>query len=1327
MGSLFRSFIHQLSSVPAIYENLADIYKDASNAPSEDELWELLQRLISNSKLTTIYCIVDALDECKDEGSRKLLLQRLSKLSRTSIQNEDTPTIKVLFLSRPSVDISRILQDIPCLELTASAEDLRILVVTKTKALTYLDDELRQKTTDLLFQHAGRTFLWLAIVLKRLEMLTLPDLFEIQKTIEDTPPDLDVLYQSITEKIMQGPESEQKLLAWVVYALHPMSLVELGAALATRPDCKDKAATSQYRKKLDRKQVLASYAGVMLEITEDDRVHLFHQSVKDFFLRTKQLHGAKFVDGLYSEAYLAQTCMAYLNFEDFQSGPCETPEDLRKRKNEYPFLHYAARYWHIHVRNSGSEEQMTVVIRQLVQPGSPKLLSWAQAANIFDMGTAKNAWDIAKKANIEWLVGFEPGITTTVTKEQVLEAADDLTAYNIMEQLIQSNEVVITENVMLKIARTLDERMVSLLARRNDFHFTDKFVKAAGGNRRHAVSTMRVMLRLSHEVFLDASLVRAIRVNDYEENVIKMVLRHDFLKIADDAILEIIKHYSPRVIRLTPGYNELKFSASLFKAISHNTSENRDGIIMVLIDNKAEVEEDMATVDIFNQFAPEVLRKLLVHCGKKVSTQNKLVELATRNGSLEEMEILLVERDDIHITDEVVKAAAKNTHNGEAVMRLLLDQRANKVHITEDVVKAVARNTHNGEAVMQLLLDRRANEVHITEDVVKAVAKNYNGRTIMLLLLEQRVNEVHITEDAVKAAAKRFKDVPIVVLLLAHVLKPGQKMGLMVKQDWLHTIHWWVVKKSYTAIVKLLLDPGNIDINAKDEKNRRKLLNYASVRGYLEVVKLLLEMGADVNIIDDDGRTPLNCALKNRHVEVAKLLLDEGADVNIPNNSGWTPLNYASEDGHVEVVKLLLEKGADVNIPNNSGWTPLNYASEDGHIEIVKMLLEKGADVNIPNNSGWTPLTCASNGHLEVVKMLLKEGADVNIVSDNGRGPLSCASYFGHLEVVKILLKKGADVNIASDTGKGPLSSASVRGNLEVVKLLLENGAYLNVSSNDGWTPLHLASTDGHVEVVKQILRKLGNASLVADSFDRTALFYAAMRGKYEVLQLLLANNQDNLNAKDRYGSTPLFAAVRNGHEKAVELLLATDNFSIDSRDGFGQTIFWWARKNGDTRIIELILQHAERMGIEVQEEDTSIEHRSATFDSNSPCCDVCTLCVSEDDIYYGCKACNDGRLLVCLECLELGFKCLDDSHQLVMHEKEVTDDESYYHSDSDTSVDSDSDENLDNEESYHYHLDDDTDDDTDDSDNEESYHYHLDHGSDNDSDNKSMKSMLPY
>jgi ankyrin repeat protein len=176
----------------------------------------------------------------------------------------------------------------------------------------------------------------------------------------------------------------------------------------------------------------------------------------------------------------------------------------------------------------------------------------------------------------------------------------------------------------------------------------------------------------------------------------------------------------------------------------------------------------------------------------------------------------------------------------------------------------------------------------------------------------------------------------------------------------------------------------------------------AAENGQLEVVKLLLEKGADVNakssyntihecatpligaceVAKDFGRlggglppgTRVVTTKKHGYLEVVKLLLEKGAKVDVKNNFGNTALLIASGNGQSDVVKLLLDKGASVDLGNNQGVTPLLMAAQYGDVDVITPLLAKGANPNtaMSGQKAWTPISIAQVNHFTNVVELLQ-------------------------------------------------------------------------------------------------------------------------------------------------------------------------------------------------------------------------------------------------------------------------------------------------------------------------------------------------------------------
>ena len=148
--------------------------------------------------------------------------------------------------------------------------------------------------------------------------------------------------------------------------------------------------------------------------------------------------------------------------------------------------------------------------------------------------------------------------------------------------------------------------------------------------------------------------------------------------------------------------------------------------------------------------------------------------------------------------------------------------------------------------------------------------------------------------------------------------------------------------------------------------------------GNARVVAEAVMNGANVNAKEKygDGATALMWVATKGHIDIAKLLINHGADVNAKAKYGVTALMGAANDGKTQIVELLLKHSADVNAKcydDYDGRTALMWAAKNGHIEIIELLVEHGADVNAKDNYGWTALRWAEN--TETANLLRRYGA----------------------------------------------------------------------------------------------------------------------------------------------------------------------------------------------------------------------------------------------------------------------------------------------------------------------------------------------------------------
>jgi len=234
---------------------------------------------------------------------------------------------------------------------------------------------------------------------------------------------------------------------------------------------------------------------------------------------------------------------------------------------------------------------------------------------------------------------------------------------------------------------------------------------------------------------------------------------------------------------------------------------------------------------------------------------------------------------------------------------------------------------------------------------------------------------------------------------------------------------------------------------------------------------------------------------ENELVEVLRLLVQRGADVNAPDNDGWAALTSAVESGRGRLVRFLIESSANVNHRCacggwlSGGYTPLAMAVQRGRAEIADMLLTAGADVNMPTRDGATPLMIAAESAIHtVVVTLLAKGTDPN--AHDLKGNTALLKGVDRIETVRALLASGAVVDARNEDGVTPLMAAVARGQADVAGLLLDAGAIVNVKNKAGRTPLMMAVRNGQVEAARLLLQRRARLN-DRDEDERTALSYA--------------------------------------------------------------------------------------------------------------------------------------------------------------------------------------------------------------------------------------------
>lgn len=251
----------------------------------------------------------------------------------------------------------------------------------------------------------------------------------------------------------------------------------------------------------------------------------------------------------------------------------------------------------------------------------------------------------------------------------------------------------------------------------------------------------------------------------------------------------------------------------------------------------------------------------------------------------------------------------------------------------------------------------------------------------------------------------------------------------------------------------------------------------------VKVSRLLLLGGASPDHITEFlGNAPVLCMYAYEGIlPMVSLLLEFGANVELTNSQGMTPLSLASARGHCDVVRQLVAAGASLGRTDTSGHCSLVHAARNGNLNVVGYLLacdwlikDAERDIELPEAAQQALTASAAQGHVEIVEYLL-DMSEVNanlLDSLTGETALTVACSNGCTAVVSALLSRGGAANVVNRKDMPPLLLAVKEGHWAVTERLLQNQAPIEQVDNAGRTALMLAASEGHVALIELLLEK---------------------------------------------------------------------------------------------------------------------------------------------------------------------------------------------------------------------------------------------------------------
>ena len=232
------------------------------------------------------------------------------------------------------------------------------------------------------------------------------------------------------------------------------------------------------------------------------------------------------------------------------------------------------------------------------------------------------------------------------------------------------------------------------------------------------------------------------------------------------------------------------------------------------------------------------------------------------------------------------------------------------------------------------------------------------------------------------------------------------------------------------------------------------VLHYSAKYGSYDLFRYFADMGANINLKDNDGSNCLHIAALYGHLKLCRILKDKhNFDAHMADKHGWTALHFSARYGSFDLFRYFADMGANINLKDNDGSNCLHIAALYGHLNLCKILKDKhNFDVHMADKDGWKALHYSSrNGSYDLLTCFVNVGVDIYLKDNDGRNCLHIAALYGHLNLCKILKDNhNFDVHMAEKNGWTAHHYSARYGSYDLFTYFAEKGADIYCECNYG-------------------------------------------------------------------------------------------------------------------------------------------------------------------------------------------------------------------------------------------------------------------------------------
>lgn len=738
----------------------------------------------------------------------------------------------------------------------------------------------------------------------------------IQQRLANLPLSSDTMYEAELKRIKAQDPQRRKLavdvFSWLLFALRPLTLHELGHALAVRREDSDLTTIEDCI--VGMETLTSVCAGIVSIDQKSSTIRLVHYTARGYLL--DHLFDCSTV--LKAKGQLTRQCLMYLSAKVFGTS-CESREEQEQRMKKYPFLDYAAEYWHHHLQECLDDQDLSQAERFLHD--RPKLISAIRA-----MSSRQGLFDKDKSS-----LHLVTSINCPTAVRLLLKRRNDINS--------RTNE----GETPLHVAAALGyEEILELLINKGaDVNARDKYGQTA--LHKAAVLTIAGPVKI---------LSRNMTVTDINSFDMRQytALRSAAHQGNELTVRPLVENGANLDTESTDGWNALRDAACcghehiahfLIQKGAKHTSGTPDGSWSALCWAASHGSISIA--------------ELLLSKGTDLAATNEgwsALRWSVEYGHGDIAWLLLQSGEDVGVNSPddygctPLHAAVKRKHPRHPTLYwLLLEHRADPNACNSEGRTPLHAAADEGDSsVLSVLLDRGAyvDKQDKTGKTALHLAALRGESSVARSLIDRNAN-INQANKGGKTALHLSSyegNAPFVRLLLKHGADPNIRDA-----SGKTALHWAMTEfssgsTSHREVIRSIIDDDTMNINIQDDDGISVLHIIASQGSCSAIDRLpcvldLLDRGACSDLGDCMRNTPLHGAICESHAEVVHAMVRNGAVVDVQDEKGWSAVHFAARVGNQDILNsLLIHGGGNQYLLNVEGLTPLDIAAEAGQTHL---------------------------------------------------------------------------------------------------------------------------------------------------------------------------------------------------------------------------------------------------------------------------------------------------------------------------------------------------------------------------------------------------------